>query len=279
MINNFMRPYKLSLLFIACLICATGMMLQAQVDRKQIYNHGVIWGKVETTEIFEGKTWGIGGDVIHRRGSVLDGLNPLERGLRTSVRGWLHFQFGSDARVSVSPLSYHFTRAYAALESDLDIPNSFELRSSVQFFHHLRQRKGKLMHTWRYRLEFRNRSEVGKADFTSFFRLRLRYRFRYMLNAPDFYTPGVLYLASSVELGLNMGAPVVYNTFNQNRIYAGIGYRFFNTARIELRYLDRLRTRGSGYQFDRGRGVMLAVTIDQISYLGRRYTKPLRYAD
>jgi hypothetical protein len=253
--------------------------LFSQADRKVYYPHGVLWGKIEVAEIFEGKTWGIGGDVLQRRATGLGGSNPLERVLRTSIRPWFHFQFGSDARLSVSPLSYHFSQPFAALDQDLDNPNTYELRSSVQFFHHLRQKQGKLMHTWRYRLEFRNRAEIGESDFTSFFRLRLRYRFRYMFNAPDFYTPGVLYTANSVELGLNMGSPVVYNTFNQNRIYAGVGYRFLNSARVELRYVDRIRTRGSGFEFDHERGIMISVTVDQISYLGRRYTKPIKYAD
>jgi hypothetical protein len=251
----------------------------AQTQGKQIYRHGLLWGKIEATQIFEDKTWGIGGDVIHRRGTDLDGRDPLERGLRTSYRLWLHVQLGTDARFSVSPLSYHTTEAYLGKAEDLDVPNSYELRSSAQLFHHLRQKQGRLMHTWRYRLEYRHRSNIGETDFTSFMRLRLRYRFRYMLNAPDFYTPGVLYAAGSAELGLNMGRSIVYNTFNQNRIYAGIGYRFLNTARVELRYLDRFRSRGTGFEFDHGRGVMLLLMVDQITYLGRRYTKPLKYAD
>ena len=264
--------------FIICLLFFNFSEAQ-QAQRKEFFNHTYLWGKVEATEIFEGKTWGIGADVIHRRGSGLDGYNPLERGFRTSIRPWVHFQFGSDARFSVSPLSYHHTRPYLGIEEDLLSPNLFELRSTAQFFHHLRQQQGKLMHTWRYRLEFRNRTVVGENDFTTFFRLRLRYRFRYMLDQPDFYQPGVTYLVGFAELGLNMGSPVVYNTFNQNRIYLAVGRRVYNTARIEVGYMDRLRSRGTGYQFDHGRGLMLSLTIDQISYLGKRYTKPLRYAD
>ena len=267
--------YVIALLFLLVM----GSSLCAQPSRKEYNNHTVLWNKIELTEIFNSKTWGVGFDVIHRRGSALTPLNPVERGLRTSARPWLHFQLGTQARFSFSPLSYHHTQSYVASDADLEVPNTYELRSSASFFHHMSLMQGRLMHTWRYRLEFRNRSLVGEQDFTSFFRLRLRYRFRYMLNAPDFYTQGVLYTANSVELGLNMGRPVVYNTFNQNRIYLGLGYRFLNSARIELRYVDRLRSRASGYQFDRARGLMISLTIDQLTYLGRRYTQPIKYAD
>jgi|GEM_PF-1338483 len=274
MLKNNYKSYFIILI----VLFVVAKSIAQQRDNKQIFNHSYLWGKVEATEIFEGKTWGIGADVIHRRGSGLDSSDPLERGFRTSFRPWMHFQIGSDARVSVSPLSYHHTRPYLGLEDDLLAPNLYELRSTVQFFHHLRQQKGKLMHTWRYRLEFRNRTTVEETDFRHFFRLRLRYRFRYMINEPDFYQPGVLYAVGFAELGLNMGNTVVHNIYNQNRFYLAIGRRFFNTARLEIGYIDRFRTRGPG-QFDHGRGLMLSLTIDQLSYLGRKYTKPLRYAD
>jgi hypothetical protein len=249
-------------------------------DQKEVYQHGYIWNKVEASQFFgDDSPYGVGFDVIHRRATLFDNKNPFEHYLRTSVRPWFHKQFGPDARLSISPLGYFQTNPYLAVEDDTLSPSSYELRSTVQLFHHHKQMQGRLMHTWRYRLEFRNQKRDNEDDFRNFARLRLRYRLRYMLNAPDFYTQGVIYAAGSSELAVNMGSPIVYNTFNQNRIYLGIGFRFLNAARIELRYLDRFRSRGSGFEFDRGKGVMLSLTIDQINYLGRRYTQPIKYAD
>ncbi|WP_143090845.1 porin family protein [Thermoflexibacter ruber] len=79
-----------------------------------------------------------------------------------------------------------------------------------------------------------------------------------------------------------MDKNVTYNTFNQNRLYVGIGYRFLNAARIEIRYVNRFRTRGAaGIEFDHGQGLMIEAYIDQISLLGVRKGKaqPVRFSD
>ncbi|GAB4188713.1 MAG: hypothetical protein OHK0057_06570 [Thermoflexibacter sp.] len=62
----------------------------------------------------------------------------------------------------------------------------------------------------------------------------------------------------------------------------GIGYRFLNAARIEIRYINRFRTRGAtGTEFDHGRGLMIGAYIDQVSLLGLKKGKaqPVRFSD
>jgi hypothetical protein len=86
-------------------------------------------------------------------------------------------------------------------------------------------------------------------------------------------------VAVSDEIGLNFGKNVPY-IFNQNRFYAGVGYRFLTAARVELRYVDRFRTRGAtGYEYDLDRGVMLGIYIDQISLFGTKDILKIRYFD
>lgn len=262
-----------------CVICIFTIFSVLGQDQMHFNKHNVFWNKNEFTQILEDKTYGFGVDLIHRRGSNNKASSPFEVPFRSSIRPWIHFQFGPDARLSFSPISLHTTRPYRASEIDYESPSNYELRNTIQFFHHQKQMDGRLMHTWRYRLAFRHRKTDGEEDWTNFARFRMRYRMRYMINAPDFYTQRVLYAAGSVELGLNMGKPIVNNTFNQNRVYLGIGYRFLNAMRVELRYVDRVRSRGSGYEFDHGRGLMIALNIDQISYVGKRYTQPIKYAD
>ncbi|WMJ75542.1 DUF2490 domain-containing protein [Cytophagaceae bacterium ABcell3] len=267
-------------LFLA-LSFSTSYFVQAQVpDRKIVYPHTLLWNKLEVAEIIENTKFGIGFDAIHRRSNELGTGTVFDRHLRTSVRPWVHYQFSPYARLSVSPLGYFHSNEYAALEADLERPTFHELRSTIQFFHHHPMLGGRIMHTWRYRYEFRNQYQPGSESYRFFTRFRFRYRIRVMLNTPDFYTPGTIYAAVSNEIGLNIGRNVVMNTFNQNRVYAGIGYRFLNAMRVELRYLDRFRTRGAtGFEFDHGRGIMIALNIDQLTYIGRRYTRPIQYAD
>lgn len=255
------------------------LTLTAQMaSSKSIYPHNAFWNKNEFTEVLN-DTIGLGIDFIHRRVSNLESSSPFEIPTRTSIRPWIHFQMGPDSRLSFSPLSLHTTRPYIASEEDYLRAKNYELRNTLQFFHHMKQMKGRLMHTWRYRLALRHRMVDGDEDYIHFARFRMRYRLRYMLNAPDFYTQGVIYAAGSAELGINFGKPVVYNNFNQNRIYLGVGFRFLNAMRLEIRYVDRIRSRGTGFEMDHDRGLMIALNIDQISYVGRRYTQPIKYAD
>ena len=272
--KSFYKKQTLFLFFIWAIIGN----VNAQ-EEMVINNHNVFWNKNEFTQIIEDQVYGFGIDVIHRRGSNIHTSSPLAIPLRTSVRPWIHYQFGTDARLSFSPLSYHATSPYKANPFDYERPSNFELRNTIQFFHHHKHFDGRLMHTWRYRLAFRHRKIEEREDWVNFSRFRFRYRIRYMLNAPDFYTQRVLYTAASSEIGLNMGKPIVQNTFNQHRVYLSVGYRFLNAMRLELRYVDRVRSRGSGFEFDHGRGVMIALNIDQISYVGKRYTQPIKYAD
>ena len=271
---------KRSVHFILLFIFILTIYTPASSQDEMVFNkHHVFWNKNEFTQIFDDKNYGVGIDVIHRRGSNIHTNSPFEIPFRSSVRPWFHWQFGPDARLSFSPISLHTTRPYRAYEEDYWSPSNYELRNTLQFFHHQKQLDGRLMHTWRYRLAFRHRKVENQEDWVNFARFRMRYRIRYMLNAPDFYTQRVLYTAASAEVGLNMGKPVVQNTFNQNRIYVGIGYRFLNAMRVELRYVDRVRSRSNGFEFDHGRGVMIALNIDQITYVGKRYTQPIKYAD
>ena len=248
-------------------------------DRKIVYPHSVFWHKTEVNEFFNEK-WGVGADFVYRsknemnRGSMFDSHN------RTSFRPWINYQISKNSRLSISPIGYMHTNEYIGKPEDYDRPPFHEWRSTLQFFHHYKHANGKLMHTWRYRYEFRWQERPAEDDYRFFTRFRFRYRIRYMINSNDFYENNTLYAMISNEIGLNIGKNVTYNTFNQNRLYAGIGYRFLNSARVELRYVNRFRTRGAtGIEFDNDRGFMLGVYIDQLSDLWKTDVQKVRFAD
>lgn len=254
-------------------------LVRAQ-DRKEIFPHQVFWSKVEINDILDGGRWGWGVDGVLRRkneegqGSMFDTPN------RESLRPWIHYQFGRNARLSLSPLGYMNTTEYVGVPADRAREPYHELRTTMQFYHHHKQRDGRLMHTWRYRYELRWQERPGQDEYRYTNRFRIRYRARYMLNNDDFYRNHTAYLMASNEIGLNLGRDVVWNTFNQNRLYAGVGMRFATAARAELRYVDRIRTRGAtGYQFDHGRGLMLAVYIDEWRRLGSKDIPQVRFVD
>jgi hypothetical protein len=168
------------------------------------------------------------------------------------------------------------TDDYVARPEDFLRPIVHEYRTTLQFFHHLKMLDGRLMHTWRYRYELRWQQREGSEDIRFLQRFRLRYRLRVMLNKTNFYEDGVWYAMASNEIAFNFGKSVPY-MFNQNRIYAGIGTRFLNSVRVELRYVNQFRTRASvGYEYDDAHGIMVGLYLDQISRVRRKAAQPVR---
>jgi hypothetical protein len=254
-------------------------------SQKTIYNHQTFWFKSEVTEIFPNAdrsvkhNWGTGGDVFFRTRSGYDNPSPLADFLRFSLRPWVHHQFSPYARLSVSPIGYFRSSDPESKASDMLRPTYTELRTTLQFFNHIKSSNGKWMHTWRYRQEFRwqDRNNTGDYSFTN--RFRVRYRIRYLVNSSDFYKDKTLYLALNNEIAVNYGKNVVMNPFSQNRLYAGIGYRFLNAARVELRYVNQFLQKGSGFEYDSLQGPMLTLYIDQLSKLGSRDIPHVRFYD
>jgi hypothetical protein len=267
------------LIFIFFIFFISHTFSQSVPARKTIYPHTIFWNKIEVAEILNNSKFGIGGDLIHRRSNELGAGTLFDRHVRTSFRPWVHYQFGPYSRFSFSPLGYFYSQGYAGRVSDLNRMPHHELRTTFQFFHHHVQMGGKLMHTWRYRYELRNQHNPELDEYTFFNRFRFRYRIRYIINTPDFYTPGTIYAMAANEIGVNFGKNVIFNSFNQNRVYVGIGARVMNAARVELRYVNLFTSRRSGFEFDHGNGFMISLNIDQATYLGRRYTKPIKFTD
>ncbi len=257
----------------------------AQNPSKTVYNHGVFWSKIEINDILPqgGNKWGYGFDFVYRTKNEFNSGSIFSIPLRESYRPWLHYQFNENARLSFSPIGYMFTNEYVGKPSDLNRMSYHEWRSTVQFFHHLYSGKNnRFMHTYRYRYELRWQYNPLVDDYRYFNRFRIRYRVRYLINKPSFYDNHLWYASVSNEIGINLGKNVNY-MFNQNRFYAGIGFRFANAARIEARYINRIRGRGAtGFEYDQGQGFMLGLYIDKLSKINFDASKkipPVRFYD
>jgi hypothetical protein len=258
-------------------VLAGGLLAQ---DSKVVYPTETFWSKLEINDFGESGKWGWGLDGIIRRKNEFGEGSIFMSPLRESIRPWVHYQFSPLARLSISPLGYMNTTEYVAKPEDMLRPPYHELRTTLQFFHHQKVAKGRIMHTWRYRYEFRWQERPGTDEYRYTNRFRFRYRIRYMLNTTDFYENKTLYLMASDELGINIGENVVWNTFNQNRLYVGVGMRFLTAVRAELRYVDRLRTRGAtGYEFDLDRGLMVCVYVDMLRRVGSKDIPIVRFVD
>ncbi|MFN3841401.1 MAG: DUF2490 domain-containing protein [Cyclobacteriaceae bacterium] len=268
------RLLSIVLLFALLIGYTTG-----KAQGKEIYKHNSFWSKTEVNEVFEESKWGLGFDFVFRTKNELGEGSRFTSMLRQSYRPWVHYQFSQNARLSVSPIGYMQTQDYIGKPSDYLRPSYREFRTTIQFFHHFKQADGRIMHTWRYRYEMRWQEQPLTDEYRYSNRFRLRYRVRVGLNSSDFYANRTLYTSLSNEIGINFGKNVTY-MFNQNRLYIGMGYRFLTAARVELRYVNRLRSRGgTGFEYDLDRGIMLGLYIDQLSLLGTKDILKVRYFD
>ncbi len=248
-------------------------------SEKVIYPHTVFWHKTEANTMINDK-FGYGIDWVLRTKNEMNEGSMFNSLLRNSFRPWITYQTSPLSRLSVSPIGHMYTQDYVGKPEDYNRLPYQEWRSTIQFLHHSKTPNGKWMHTWRYRYELRWQENPSLDNYRFFTRFRLRYRIRYVINSNDFYENNTIYAAVSNEIGLNMGKNVVLNTFNQNRLYVGLGYRFLNAARVELRYLNRLRTRGAtGYEFDHDKGIMLGIYIDDWKALGKEKQQNVRFSD
>lgn len=95
-----------------------------------------------------------------------------------------------------------------------------------------------------------NATKTGLVEGTTF-----SWRFRYRLQAEyPFWEEKNQYLKGIVydEILLNAGKNIVYNTFDQNRIYAALQYGINKKVAVEVGYLKSFQQRPSGIDyFDR----------------------------
>lgn len=245
---------------------------------KRVYPHKAFWSKTEITQIFENK-WGLGIDYIYRSNNELNQGSIFAKWHRHSVRPWVHYQFDKNLRVSLSPIGYFGTQEYFAKPEDYDRRPYHELRTTLQVVHQHYSMDGKFNHTFRHWFEVRYRNPFDADNSFTFTRYRMRYRLRYLINKEYYNEKGVLYTYVSNEVMVNYGNKIVYNMFSQNRVQLAFGYRVHPSTRIELRYMNRFRSRPSGFEYDNTQAIMLCLFIDQFSSLFGREVRPVKYFD
>lgn len=87
----------------------------------------------------------------------------------------------------------------------------------------------------RYNEEIINDKSTGKYIYTN------RIRYSYLLLIPftkDGIVPGKVFGVLNDEIFLNFGKNITYNTFDQNRFFAGLGYQFSKNSSLHIGYMN-----------------------------------------
>ena len=206
---------------------------QAQVERKYT-THVQGWYLYKGDHFFTDK-WGLNTELHLRRARFVDPLQLV-------AQGGLHYKLSNEVQLSGA---YTFTHTHPY--SDNPALNHFsEHRLTEQAL--LKADYGPFLVQHRFRLEQRFIKRPTQENTTYLNRTR------YQLKATLPLLGGTLeekepYVAASNEVFINFGENVQANIFDQNRAYAGVGYKISKAASLEIGYLHQLVQQSNGLNF------------------------------
>jgi hypothetical protein len=244
--------------------------IQAQVQNdRQLLRNQVVYSKFTVQDFIKpGSKWGWDLDLVYRRQSrfnegALD--QRLSHPLRYSIRPWIAYQPTKYTRVSFNPIGiFNSAPRYPRLQ---DVNGNFEreLRTTLQI--NTSSYYDRFNFTHRLRIESRWRGIDEPNGATHNWRIRYRIRTRIPLNTNYFYTNHTWYISMYSEAHIEFGKDYGRNNFSQNRNYAGVGFRFWDWARVELGYLHQYNVRGNVDLIDISQGPFFYLFIDYLSAL------------
>jgi len=127
--------------------------------------------------------------------------------------------------------------AYATQYSDTgpDVPEH-RFWQQVQWF----EKKPSLNLMQWFRVEERYRTKVEAGELTDEYLFNWRFRYNFSMTIPlkgKFVAPGIPFIFLNDEIHINAGKNIVYNYFDQNRLFLGLGYQFTTHVNAQLGYM------------------------------------------
>ena len=195
------------------------------------------WTSLNSTIKFS-KHWGIVADFHLRRTNFL--ADPNFYFLRTGVQYWVTDHFSLTVGIGkmwVAPTTTnweHFAEENRIYQQAL-----------------FTNKMGKIGMLQRIRNEQRWIEKIANDQFTGDYKFSNRIRYLLALNIPIFKNPLYPSLSLSDELMVQFGKEIVYNSFDQNRLFLGIRQPISKTLNFDLGYMQSYQQKASGYQYDR----------------------------
>jgi long-subunit fatty acid transport protein len=115
----------------------------------------------------------------------------------------------------------------------------------------LNKELGKIAASSRLRIEERWQQKVVNFQLTDAYRFTTRFRYQFALTIPVSKNKYVPAIALADEIGLQVGKEIIYNTFDQNRFFAGIKQQLTSSLSFDFGYMLVYQQKTSGYQYSR----------------------------
>lgn len=225
-------------LLMVSIFCWTIVSAQKTVNTQQMF-----WTSVNSTIRFSDR-WGLMADVHMRRNNFM--ADPGFYFFRLGAYHWVNPQ-------TILSAGYGHMWAAPSVAGWHNFSNENRVHEQIQY----NSKWGKLQIAQRIRLEQRWQEKVvndvrtGQTRFTN--RVRLLWSFNYPLSKKP-HTPA---LVLSDELMIQHGKEIVYNSFDQNRIFLGIRQPISKEWSFDIGYMQVYQQRLSGNVYDRNHTMRL----------------------
>jgi hypothetical protein len=224
------------ILIISFLISSLLLIGQTEPVQKEITQNNHFWVSINSTTRLNNR-WGVMGDFHIRREHFIK--DPNFYFLRFGAVYW-----ASDNLTIAGGL------AHLWLASEYD--DGFHFAGEKRIYQQVQWRDnlGKSFFLFRIRNEQRwhevldSNAEVDRVRFSN------RLRFLFSTTFRFFDDPYLPKLVIADEVHIHFGKEIVFNTFDQNRIFVGISQRLSKTVSFDLGYMLVYQQKYSGYQYD-----------------------------
>ena len=142
---------------------------------------------------------------------------------------------------------YGFITHYSLTEEQPDVPEHRPWQQ-VQWF----DKKKKVSLSQYMRIEERFVTNTSGGELQNDYRFTWRFRYNFAVSIPlkgDAVTAGVPFIFLNDEILINAGKNVINNYFDQNRLFAGLGYQFTHNLNAHLGYLYVFQQLPAGNQY------------------------------
>lgn len=228
-------------LFCCSLVC-TGY-LYAQQGEKEVNQQVQFWTSINTLARVSDK-WGIVGDFHIRRNNFIK--DPSFYFIRFGANYWVKKNFTLVGGYG------HMWLASAAAD-DFLFTNENRIYEQAQ----VSSKWGKVSVLNRLRNEQRWRQKLIDGEKSDQWGFSNRVRYLLSFTFPVFSNPKAPSLVLADELLVQFGKDIVYNTFDQNRLFLGMKQNLSKVMSMDFGYMLVYQQKGSGYQYDMNHTIRL----------------------
>lgn len=227
------------------IICILSAFIPGKIfAQKQKINQSLIWYAYYNNLKFSSK-FRLQTDIQERQFIL-----PVGAQSTYLFRTILYYNLGGNWEVGAGPAVFFNNTSDIPSANKLSVP---ELRPTIDFLN--RQSIGdlKISHAYRFEFRFQHNVDSTKTNLDDGFTFS-NYRFRYKLGleyplVKNKDKKTILSARVSDEILLNLGNKIAANTFDQNRVYAGLACKVSPSFSVELGYMNWFQELKDGKSF------------------------------